>query len=134
MFEALFHRAPANLLTFSRAAAAAGMDPIPPRPGLLEGRAGRNRDLATRLSSIARLWTLLGGADGRAQAFYRAAREIGRASHDFVALAREGNLGLFEWMSPECGREIESYSDAPGSGLLEVLLERLRASEELPSG
>ena len=107
-YLSLFHGAPPSAGDVARAAWAAGLEPLLPRPLPRPPlRRGGNAALAAELASLGELCLRLGEAEPRAQALLRAARFVERAPHDLAALAREGNLGVLPWLEGEPRRVVE---------------------------
>ena len=57
----------------------------------------------------------------RGQAFYRASRWVDREPHDVAALAREGNLGVIDWLDPADREVIDELVATGESSLLSEL-------------
>ncbi len=121
-FARLFHGDPPAERAFARLAAAAGLATRFDRPDPPAGtpRAG-NRRVAGRLAQIADLWLLLGRPEADAQELFRAARWIELAGHDLAALAREGNLGVLDWLSAKARAQVEAALSAGTPPLLAEL-------------
>lgn len=134
-FARLFHGDTPSERAFARRAAEAGLAtrfdrPEPPvgtpRPG--------NRRVAARLAQIADLWLVLGRPEADAQELFRAARWSEGADHDLAALAREGNLGVLNWLSAKARRQVEaSLSSETPPLLAELEAEYQGSDEEIPS-
>ncbi len=121
-FDALFHRQPPAERAFDQVAQRHGLAPFPPRPLPRAPRVLRsNRRLAGTLATAAELWLRLGRPVGQGEALYRAARFADRSEHDLEALAREGNLGLLEWLDPLGQTVVKEIAGAGSSGLLAEL-------------
>lgn len=105
-FHPLFHGGRPAERAFCRAAAAAGLAALPPRP-LPRGdaRLARNREVAGQLLLLGDLWLRLGRPAHEAHDLFRAARWIDGGSHDVEALAREGNLEVVPQLGAR-GREL----------------------------
>lgn len=129
-FEKLFHGPVPAERDFARAVHRFGMQPFLERPlPLTPTRLVNNRRLAGLLASIGELWLRLGRAEPRGQAFYRAARWIDRDNHDLLILAREGNLGVVDWLDDESRRVILEIAARDESSLLaDLRLEYLEAT------
>ncbi len=126
VFEALFHGSPPSRLEFAREAARHGLAPLMKRPSAgIEGRLGRNRRLAARLAETGEMLVLLGHPEGKAQAFYRAARRVDGSGRDFQAIAEEGNLDVVGWLEEEVRGEIEIALRGSSESLLDTLLAEL---------
>jgi hypothetical protein len=107
-WSAIFHGAAPSERGFARAAAAAGVAPLPPRPEVgLPPRAARNRSLATALAEAGELWLRLGRGEAEGEALLAGARRLASAPLDFAALGREGNLAVVDWLAPRARRLIE---------------------------
>lgn len=107
-YLALFHGAPPSAAPVVRAAWAAGLEPLLPRP--LPGpplHGSGNAAIAGELAALGELCLRLGEPEPRAQALLRAARFVERAGHDLAALARDGNLGVLPWLEGEPRRVVE---------------------------
>ncbi len=63
-------------------------------------RGARNRELAAALAEAGDLWLRLGRSEPEGEALLAAARHVDATSLDLAALAREGNLGIVDWLSP----------------------------------
>lgn len=114
LFDALFHRDPPKLRDLARIAASHGLAPflvrpLPRRPMLGIG----NRRLAGRIALAAELEDRLGRSPERVQSLYRSAREADRTPYDLEALAREGNLGVLDWLSPEAREIVDESLETP---------------------
>ncbi|MCP3959610.1 MAG: hypothetical protein GY719_17310 [bacterium] len=126
-FDALFHGAAPSERELSCYAASRGLAAFVPRP-LLGGtpRQQRNRRLAAGLALAGELWARLDRPVSVGQGLLLAARGAENTSRDLVALAREGNLGVLDWIddkSLEIAWEIEaSGSSATVEALLEEYL------------
>ena len=123
-WEAIFHGAAPDERDFARAAAAAGLVTLPGQPEIsLPPRAARNRALAGALAEAAELCLRLGRGEVEGEALRAAARRVAGEPLDFAALAREGNLGVVDWLSPLARRVIEEQPEASDrdSGLLSGL-------------
>lgn len=108
LFDSLFHGDPPRLRDLARRAHAHGLAPflerpVPRRPMLGIG----NRRLAGWLALAAELEERLGRSPEKTQVLFRAARESDRTTYDLEALARDGNLGVLDWLSPEARRIVE---------------------------
>ena len=129
-FDRLFHGSPPSERAFASAVHRHGMTPFLDRP-LPEspGRLRANRALAAQLALAGELWLRLGRAESRGQALYRASRWVDRESHDLVALAEDGNLGVVTWLDPASRQVVQELVDTGASSLLSELTgEYLEAS------
>ncbi len=107
-WDAIFHGEPPAESAFARAASAAGLATIPPRPNVvMQPRAARNRELASVLCEAGEIWLRLGRGEAEGEALLAAARRIAASALDFSALAREGNLPVVDWLSLLARRLIE---------------------------
>ena len=125
-FARLFHSPPPSERDFAVRAHAFGFEPFLPRP--LGGRprdwpawVPAQRRLGETLALVAELWLRLGRPVNRGQAFYRAMRYVDRCRHDLCALAREGNLGILEWLDDESRAVVEDVIATGESRLLATL-------------
>jgi hypothetical protein len=108
----LFHGNPPDAGDAARAAIAAGLRPLLPRPLPRPPlRGAGNLRLAAVLATEGELCLRLGGAEPRAQSLLRAARFAERAPQDLEALARDGNLGVLPWLDAESRRVLEAALD-----------------------
>ncbi len=98
-FEALFHGPPPVERDFARRAATSGLQIFVPRPAASgTARHVRNRRLASDLALAGDLWLRLDRPIAAGQGLLRAARRAADTRHDLAALAREGNLGVLDWL------------------------------------
>jgi hypothetical protein len=102
-WDAVFHRPPPSERDLVRIASAHGFTPVLPRPPAPARPARRvaNRALAADLLWATELWLRLDRPPGRAAELVRVARRLEVLPHDVVALAREGNLGVLDWLGSE---------------------------------
>lgn len=114
-FETVFHGRPPSEHAFARAAAAFGLRALPRRMQLPEAspRQARNLELAGALWEAAELALRLRDSEADCAALFAAARRAESTGHDLVALAREGNLGVLEWPSPQA---LALVGDLAGGG------------------
>jgi hypothetical protein len=104
LFDALFHGAETGgpderERTLARVARQAGLEPFLVRPASsIRDRRSRNRELAGLLATAGELWLRLGRSPTGGQALFRAARGVDAAAVDVLALAREGNLGVLDFL------------------------------------
>jgi hypothetical protein len=121
-FDKLFHGEAPSERSFSVAVSHLGLEPFLARP-LPESpsRLRSNRRLAAELAWIGELWLRLGKAEARGQAFYRASRWVDREPHDVAALAREGNLGVIDWLESADREVIDEVVATGESSLLSEL-------------
>ncbi len=135
VFEVLFHGAPPPERDFARCAAGHGLSVFVPRPAAgSTARQVRNRRLAAALALAGDLWLRLGRSVAAGQALLLAARRADGTRRDLAALAREGNLGVLDWLD---GRGVEMVAEnvAVGrSSLLESLLEEYLAATATEPG
>jgi hypothetical protein len=132
VFARLFHGDPPSERMFARRVAEAGLARRFDRPEAPAGtpRPG-NRRVAGRLAQIAELWLALGRPEADAQELFRAARQIEGAGHDLAALARDGNLGVLNWLSAKARNQVEAVLSAETPPLLaELEAEYLHGDEE----
>ena len=100
VFDALFRGPALDEPDFAARAAAHGLGLWPPRPipvGVSARETG-NRRVAAALAEAAELWQRLGRSAAEAQLLWRAARDAETTSYDLVALDRDGNLNVLEWL------------------------------------
>lgn len=124
LFDALFHRDPPQVRNLARVAHAHGLAPfmerpLPRRPMLGIG----NRRLAGWITLAAELEDRLGRSPQRVQGLYRAAREADRTPYDLEALARDGNLGVLDWLSAEARRIVDEALEEDPPSRIQRLLE-----------
>jgi hypothetical protein len=113
-WQAIFHGEPPGEQEFARAVAASGLAPLPPLPAVeAPPRAARNRALAALLAEAGELTLRLGKAEAAGGALIAAARRANASQHDLAALAREGNLGVLDWLD-ESARELIAQAAASG--------------------
>lgn len=106
LHRALFHSAPLDERAFARRAAAAGLDPLAPRPlPAVPGSLAARRRAAGRLAQAADLWLRLGRRESTGSALFRAGRWIEASGHDPEALVREGNLVLLASVEAFAGQD-----------------------------
>ncbi len=114
VFEALFHGPPPAEREFSRRAAGHGLAAFAPRPsGFGTARQLRNRRLAGDLALAGELWLRLGRSVAAGQALLLAARRADTTRRDLAALAREGNLGVLDWLD---GRSVDLVAEITATG------------------
>jgi hypothetical protein len=111
-FEAVFHGRPQRESEFARRVAAHALRTLPRRLMLasLTPRSTRNLELAGALWEAAELALRLGESEAECAALFAAARRLEASSLDIAALAREGNLGVFEWPSPTTRELVEELA------------------------
>ncbi len=123
-FEALFHGAPPPERDFARCAAGQGLAASVERPDAAgTARQVRNRRMAAGLALAGDLWLRLGRPVAAGQDLLLAARRAGETRHDLAGLAREGNLGVLDWLD---GRSVDLVAEIAAVGrssLVEALLE-----------
>ena len=131
-FDALFHaEAPAER-ELVRCAARSGMQVLPERPETgYTPRQRRNRQLASELAKIGELWSRLGRPVAAGEGWLRAAREAEASHLDLVALARENNLQVLDWLPEEGIPALNEVVEQGRSSLFESLL---REYSEEPEG
>ena len=113
-FEALFHGASPTEQEFSRYAASHGLAAWTPRPsGFGTARQLRNRRLAGDLALAGELWLRLGRSVAAGQALLLASRRADATRRDLAALAREGNLGVLDWLD---GRSVDLVAEITATG------------------
>ena len=118
-YEAIFHGAAPVERAVARAAARRGLALFPRRPksAAAPPRGARNRELAAALAEAGELWLRLGRSEPEGQALLAAARHLDSTALDVAALAREGNLGVVDWLSADARRlvaECAASGTSPG--------------------
>ncbi len=123
-FEALFHGSTPAERDFARCAHRCGLQVFVPRPAASgTTRHVRNRRLAADLALAGDLMLRLERPVAAGQALLRAARRAADTRHDLAALAREGNLGVLDWLDGN-GVDLVAEGAAVGrSSLVGSLLE-----------
>lgn len=122
-FEALFHGGVPSDRDFIRHAAGHGLGGFVPR-SVAEGttRQARNRRLAADLALAGDLWLRLGRSVAAGQGLLRAARVADETRRDLEALAREGNLGVLDWLDERSLEMMKEMTATGRSALLDSLL------------
>lgn len=127
-FDALFHGSPPSERELSRCAASFDLEAFVARPAVAgNARQIRNRRLATDLALAGELWLRLGRSISAGQALIRAARGAESTGHDLVALSRESNLGVLDWLDPTSLALIREVAEHDRSSLLDALREEYLA-------
>ncbi|HEX2254914.1 MAG TPA: hypothetical protein VHQ65_16740 [Thermoanaerobaculia bacterium] len=122
-FERLFHGPDPDERGFARAATAAGLAIVLPRPLPRPPLAGAaNRRLAGWLFLAGDLWLRLGRTPSRGQALFTAGRWIDETGYAVEALAREGNLAVVAAFDDDSRRLVE---EAVAAGRPPALLDEL---------
>lgn len=125
VFDALFHGAPSSERDFAAVAGAHGLSVWPERPDTGDTERLRiNRRLAAALASTAELWLRLERPQAAGQALYRAARGVESTALDLVAVARDGNLRVLDFVDDRAAEVLE----AAVAGEEPKLLRELRAA------
>ncbi len=128
-FDALFHSQAPSERDFARHAARHDLAVFAPRPAAGgTARQVRNRRLAADLTLAGDLWLRLGKSVGGGQALFRAARGAESTSRDLAAVAREGNLGVLDWLDERSVALVGELVAGGRSSLLESLLEEYLTS------
>ncbi len=122
-FEAVFHGPVPAESEIAAAIRARGLAALPglPEPAGLSARAARDRRLAAALEEAGELWLRLGRSEPIGESLLAASRRLAAEPRDLAALAREGNLGLLEWLSAAARDVIVEESAGDGSALLREL-------------
>lgn len=125
-FDALFHGRPMGEREFARAAARRGLNPLPPWPReeLGSPRVARQIELAACLREVAELGARLGASEAESAAYFAAARHLEATTLDLAALAREGNLGVVDWLPAAVRRDVEQWLERGSSERLDELRAR----------
>lgn len=130
-YDALFHRAPPAERPFARAAAAAGVAFLLPRPLPRRPRRGaRTRRLAGLLALAGELWLRCGRPPEAGQGLLRAARWADGAGYDLAALAREGNLAVVPSLDERARGLLAEAARGEEPALLRELLAEYAADDE----
>ena len=124
-FEALFHGAAPSERAFAGAVSRAGLSPfcLDAVHRCSGGRPG-NRYVASTLSLVADLTIRLGGTEAAGQSLFRAARLISVSEFDVLALARDGNLHIVDWLDSTARSIVDEIAASGRSGLAEDLQAR----------
>jgi hypothetical protein len=133
-YARLFHGLPPSERAFSVLAHRAGLQPFLERPLPVRvaapGQTGAigmppvaNRRAAGQLALAGELWLRLGRDEAVGQEVLGAARRLGQLPHDVAALAREGNLGLLNWLSTRARAVVEASVAGSKPSLVAELLE-----------
>ena len=123
-FDELFHGGPASERELVRCAARHGLAAFPERDPVGSPRTVRNRRIGAVLALIGELSSRMGDPTSLAQTFLRAARGAETTRRDLVALVREGNLGLLEWVDSRTEEVVSTVSEGEVPDLLASLFER----------
>lgn len=131
----LFHGDPPSERDFAREAASCGLGVWMPRPDVPEsGRAGRNLRLSQTLALAGEMWLALGRSEARGQVLFQAARWAEDTSIDAVALAREGNLAILEWLRSPAREILQECAEGGASATFAALRrEYLKRGSEKPA-
>lgn len=131
-YHALFHKPPPPERDFARFVHRRyGLRPFWSRPlPRAPQRFLGNRALAGHLARAGDLCQRLDYPEGRAQAYYQAARWVDGEEHDVAAIAREGNLGVVEPLGSESRALLEELVQEGYSRLLDDLEEQYLADPE----
>ena len=139
VFDALFHGSPPSERAFARYADRHGLRFFMRRrrTGQLP-RVENNRRLAADLALAGEIWTRLGRSVNGGQAFFRGARGAERTHHDLVALVREKNLQVMDWLDSnalEMAREsVQEGSSSLLRELFDEYLGRVDPGTDDPKG
>ncbi len=129
LFAALFHSGVPDQRPVLRAIARAGMDFLPPRPGVRSDRSLELR-IAAELATIAELMLLLDESPATAQESFRAAAWFEGTHFDVAAMAREGNLALVPGLGDALRQAVEDLTE--GAERSRILVERITRITEEP--
>lgn len=133
-FDRLFHGPAPDVRAFARIAHGFGLAPFLPRPLPRPPLAGAaNREIAGLVALAGELADRLGRPQNEVQALLRAARGLDRGHHDPRALAREGHLGLLEWLDAPCREIVEDWAAHGRSRRLDADLAEYLGPEGLSS-
>lgn len=118
LFDTLFHGPPPDARGLARIARRNGLGLFAPRPlpqpPVLPISRIENRRLGGRLALAAELSDRLGRSPAVTQSLFRAAREADRTPYDLLSLAREGNLGVLDWLDGEALDLVRATVDGRG--------------------
>lgn len=133
-FDRLFHGPAPEVRAFARIAHCCGLAPFLPRPLPRPPLAGGgNREIAGLVALAAELAERLGRGPNTVQALLRAARGLDRAHHDLRALAREGHLGLLDWLDPHSREIVAGWAAVGKSARLDAELAEYLGTEAISS-
>ncbi len=114
VFEALFHGPPPAERDFARCANRHGLPVFVPAPASSgTARQVRNHRLAADLALAGDLWLRLDRSVAAGQSLLFAARRATDTRRDLAALAREGNLGVLDWLD---GRGVDLVAEIVATG------------------
>jgi hypothetical protein len=126
-WDAFFHAVPPSDSELAREIASAGLAALAARPEVgAPPRRSRNRRLASILLATATLGDWLGESEAVAAELRAAARRIEASPLDVEALAREGNLGVLDWLGDEATALLAEAVRKGRSARLAELEARLR--------
>jgi hypothetical protein len=128
VFDALFHASPLTERGLVRIAHRHGLAPFMARRPVGHPRIVRNREIAAVLAQVAELTIRLGDPMAEAQVFLRAARGAEASQRDLVALVREGNLQLLEWVDSRTVEIVEELARDGTHSRLDDLMARYLGS------
>lgn len=122
VYAALFHGPVPSERSLAQVIHRHGLGVFMPRPD--SGRSPRrvaNRRVAAELAMIAELWSRLERPVGHGQAIFRAARGSDTTRFDLLAVAREHNLGVMDWLAADLVELVEEIVRDGRSRLLAEL-------------
>lgn len=125
VFDALFHSSDegGGERDFARYAHQHGLSVFMERPEVgIAPRQKSNREIAGLLALAGELWLRQEKSISVGQAFFRAARGAETFPHDLVALVREDNLKVINWLNDTSRELVESWVQSGRSELLETLM------------
>ncbi len=122
-YEAIFHGEPPAARELARRWTGAGLPVFAERPAAAAAspRARRNRELAAALAEAGELWLGLGRPEPEGEALLAAARHLETTPLDLGALAREGNLGVVDWLAPGARHVVEATARGGAPAALSAL-------------
>jgi|CXWL01.1.fsa_nt_gi hypothetical protein len=134
-FDRLFHGPAPDPRAFARIAHGFGLAPFLPRPLPRPplGGAG-NREIAGLVALAGELAERLGRGEAEVQALLRAARWLDRSHHDVRALAREGHLGLLDWLDGPSRELVADWAATGRARWLDAALGAYLGPQGLSSG
>lgn len=124
VFDALFHGPLPSERAFARHVDHHGLEVFmrrPPAGGT--PRVENNRRIAADLALAGELWRRLGRSVSSGQSLFRAARGAESTSHHLMALAREKNLVVMEWLDAKSLAVIEEIVREGRAQLLQELMD-----------